>query len=254
MFKEVRIAFQHENCWLLETTQRHPEAMLVVSGIYQSGRIVHADVVLHATKTPLLSAVAEEWRKDPRVHSITNLHEGPQGVRFHVSYPSRRSIYPHLVRFAPVTVGSISIAAGKERIHLIGTSADIDGIVKEMNQLGQARVESVRNRSAVPPDAQPMYGMAVPDENDPSPLTDRQIEALELAYAAGYYEWPRNSSATEIAHAIGISTTAFLQQLRRAEMLAMKGFIEALNERHPERLSAARGRLQKRKPAPPRRE
>jgi predicted DNA binding protein len=248
MLKEVRIAFQHDDCWMIDTTRRHPEAILVVSGVYQSGKTVQADVVLHAPKKAILTAVEAEWGKDPRIKKLTRLHEGPRGVRFHVAYASQRSIYPHIVRFAPLTVGSISVAGGEERIHLMGTSKDVDVILNQMNGVGKARVESIRNREGIPPDAPPVYGMAVPDPDSRSPLTDRQMEALELAFAAGYYQWPRKSSATDIAHAIGITTTAFLQQLRKAEILAMGEFIGKLNERNPERLAAARARLRKKQP------
>lgn len=48
-------------------------------------------------------------------------------------------------------------------------------------------------------------------------LTDRQRTVIEAAFTAGYYEWPRKSSAEELADAIGIAASTLHQHLRKAE-------------------------------------
>ncbi|MFC7068639.1 GAF domain-containing protein [Halobaculum lipolyticum] len=48
-------------------------------------------------------------------------------------------------------------------------------------------------------------------------LTDRQRTALEAAYHAGFFEWPRDASGEEVAAAMGIAPPTFHQHLRRAE-------------------------------------
>lgn len=48
-------------------------------------------------------------------------------------------------------------------------------------------------------------------------LTERQREALEAAYRAGYFDWPRESTAEEVADALGISAPTFHGHLRKAE-------------------------------------
>jgi PAS domain S-box-containing protein len=45
-------------------------------------------------------------------------------------------------------------------------------------------------------------------------LTDRQRQALETAYFAGYYDWPRSSSASDVAEALSISDATVAQHLR----------------------------------------
>jgi len=47
-------------------------------------------------------------------------------------------------------------------------------------------------------------------------LTDQQQAALEAAYAAGYFEWPRDSTAEDIAESMGIDSSTFHQHLRAA--------------------------------------
>ena len=55
-------------------------------------------------------------------------------------------------------------------------------------------------------------------------LTDRQIEALKLAYHAGYFDSSRKVSGDELAAAMDISPSAFHRHLREAERKAMGWF------------------------------
>ena len=50
-----------------------------------------------------------------------------------------------------------------------------------------------------------------------SVLTDRQREAAQTAYFAGYFEWPRDHSGQQVAAMMDISQTTFTQHLRAAE-------------------------------------
>jgi len=58
-------------------------------------------------------------------------------------------------------------------------------------------------------------------------LTDRQREALEVAYRAGYFEWPRESSAEEVAETLDISRPTFQAHLRKAEDTVLAGLFDA---------------------------
>ncbi|UPV99483.1 GAF domain-containing protein [Halorussus gelatinilyticus] len=48
-------------------------------------------------------------------------------------------------------------------------------------------------------------------------LTDRQRTALETAYFAGFFEWPRQSSAQEVADSLDVADATFHQHVRLAE-------------------------------------
>ncbi|ELY88873.1 bacterio-opsin activator domain-containing protein [Natrialba taiwanensis] len=58
-------------------------------------------------------------------------------------------------------------------------------------------------------------------------LTAKQRAALETAYFAGYFDWPRESTGEEIADRLGIAPATFNQHLRTAER---KFFDSALGE------------------------
>jgi len=62
-------------------------------------------------------------------------------------------------------------------------------------------------------------------------LTPRQMEALETAYSAGYFDWPRESSGEEIADLLGVTQPTFNKHLRSAER---KAFSMLLNREYPE--------------------
>ena len=47
-------------------------------------------------------------------------------------------------------------------------------------------------------------------------LTDRQREAVTAAHNAGYFEWPRESTAEEIADAMDIASSTFHSHLRKS--------------------------------------
>jgi PAS domain-containing protein len=63
-------------------------------------------------------------------------------------------------------------------------------------------------------DVEPAAGDALPDGTD---MTDRQREVLEAAYRAGYFEWPRESSADEVAESLDIAPATLHGHLRKAE-------------------------------------
>lgn len=48
-------------------------------------------------------------------------------------------------------------------------------------------------------------------------LTDKQRSALRAAHLSGYFDWPRGSTAEELAESLGISSPTFHNHLRRAQ-------------------------------------
>lgn len=58
-------------------------------------------------------------------------------------------------------------------------------------------------------------------------FTDRQRTALEAAYESGYFDWPRDSTAEEVADAMGVSSPTFHNHLRKAQ----RELLEAVFER-----------------------
>ncbi|RDI70598.1 bacterio-opsin activator domain-containing protein [Halopelagius longus] len=57
-------------------------------------------------------------------------------------------------------------------------------------------------------------------------LTDRQRDVLETAFVSGYFEWPRGSTAEEVAASLDISAPTFHEHLRSGERKLIETFFD----------------------------
>ncbi|WP_080506014.1 bacterio-opsin activator domain-containing protein [Halorubrum sp. BV1] len=62
-------------------------------------------------------------------------------------------------------------------------------------------------------------------------LTSKQRQALEEAYFRGYFEWPRENTAEEIAEALGVSSATFHAHHRKATQKLLSAVFEKSTER-----------------------
>jgi predicted DNA binding protein len=58
-------------------------------------------------------------------------------------------------------------------------------------------------------------------------LTERQRSALEAAYHAGFFKWPRETNGEQIAESLGIAPPTFHQHLRKAIQKAFDVLLSA---------------------------
>lgn len=63
-------------------------------------------------------------------------------------------------------------------------------------------------------------------------MTDRQYEVLECAYDAGFFDWPREQTAEEVANRLGISQPTFSQHLRTAQRHVLEEIFETDGSTH----------------------
>ena len=62
-------------------------------------------------------------------------------------------------------------------------------------------------------------------------LTDRQRDVMETALASGYFEWPRGSTAEEVASSLGIAAPTFHEHLRAGERKLIESFFAETGDR-----------------------
>lgn len=62
-------------------------------------------------------------------------------------------------------------------------------------------------------------------------LTDKQYAALRAAYFAGYFDWPRGSTAEEVADSMGVSSPTLHNHLRKAERKLLSSFFDHARDR-----------------------
>ena len=64
-------------------------------------------------------------------------------------------------------------------------------------------------------------------------LTDRQQEVLQIAFEMGYYEWPRECTAQNVADELGITSATFSEHIFTAERKILTFMFKNPNEPHP---------------------
>lgn len=234
--REVRFRFQHEGCWLQETTERHPSLMLVASSIYLKDPEVHMNVAVHGTDPEALTQAEAEWEADEHILQVTPLHRGPNGARFHVAYSWEASIYKDILEHTPISIGSIRFARGVEHYRLMGAYEDLRNLLRLLSEKGQLDLTSVRS-------VDDLDGIGPEAPGPWAALTDRQLEAVIAAENAGYYRWPRQQTASSLAEDLGLSSSAFLDQLRRGEAKLLSGLVSDLRDREPGRVQSVLERI-----------
>ena len=93
-------------------------------------------------------------------------------------------------------------AFGTERVFDVLTFGreDIQSIAADLEQLGVVSIERL-----------------VAVDERPADLSSRQLEVIQTALEAGYFDWPRGAEAADIAAALDITHPTFLEHLRKAE-------------------------------------
>ncbi|MFC3957309.1 histidine kinase N-terminal 7TM domain-containing protein [Halovivax cerinus] len=94
----------------------------------------------------------------------------------------------------------------------VASESDVRVMLDHVSQeFPSTRVLSKRERSGPVDRPEAIGGNILQD------LTDRQREAVEAAYRAGYFNWPRDSNAEEVAETLDISSATLHGHLRKAQ-------------------------------------
>lgn len=167
--------------------------------------------LVYGTATPdALDTVTGLVEVDSHWETVTVRSEGDP-----VSFESRLTGPPVLSVVAAIGgyVDTAVIEDGDYRLTIhLAPSADVrrvlDAIEEEYPQTEMLRHQQSTRRHD---DPQRIQRQLVSD------LTDRQRTALNVAYYAGFFEWPRETSGEELAESLGVTPPTFHSHLRKAE-------------------------------------
>ena len=95
----------------------------------------------------------------------------------------------------------------------VSPEADVRAVVERVQQSVPPTELRAKRRREAPADPE---GARLDSELSQR-LTDRQLETIEAAYSAGYFEWPRESTAEDVADEMGVSSPTVHNHLRKAE-------------------------------------
>jgi len=150
-------------------------------------------------------ATAAAGETDVTVHPEAT----PVGFEIRIADP------PVLSTIASVSgyVDSASIEDGDYRLTIhLAPSVDVHRVVDAVESAySDAELRCHRQIARARDDPRPAQRRLTAD------LTDRQHAVLSAAYYAGFFEWPREKSATELADSLDIAAPTLHQHLRKGE-------------------------------------
>jgi len=165
------------------------------------------------------ATAVETIRTTDGVESARLLAETADGARVEVAVADSSLL--HAVTGAGATLQTA--VAGPDEAHVVveaPATVDTRAIVDEVLRTYEAAsLVAHRERD------RPASATGRP-EDLLSSLTDRQREALEAAYRAGYYSWPRESTAEEVAASLGLSGPTLHGHLRKAQAWILSALID----------------------------
>ena len=149
-------------------------------------------------------------RSDPGIATVEYFGDCEESWRYRVTWKGRpRRLIQRLVA-ADVSLMSVQGRSGEWRLRLL--APDREGIAGAHEIMGDLDCGAdCRSISTV--DSERSNG---------SGLTAEQHEALVTASEEGYYDIPRNATATDVADGLGISHQALSERLRRAHHQLVK--------------------------------
>jgi predicted DNA binding protein len=189
---------------LLAVVSEETGCSLTVEGVVPAGG---RSLVLYCRTDDPDAGVASTLEADPDVETVRRMGETLLEVRL-----SGGSLALPLYEYGAELV-SARASEGRCTV-VVRTTADAD--VREIVERVQADFPDAELR------AKRQHGGDAPDEELVPEgvldgLTDRQLEAVETAYGAGYFEWPRDATAEDVAEELDIASPTFHNHLRKAQ-------------------------------------
>lgn len=205
---------------MLETTKR-ADARLIAHRVYQSGDQVTARLTAYGDTTDQVERLVGEIEDSEltdvakRINnyfdlSVRSYAAGNATQELLVEYKPRHSIHDAILSRGFVPEEEIRIEDGYEYWTVI---------ISEPRSTIRERLDAVRGecnaeiRILGTKSPEPVTSMT----ESFSQLTERQRDVFELARREGYYTWPREVSAGDLAERMNISKTTLLEHLRKAE-------------------------------------
>ncbi|MFB6165987.1 MAG: bacterio-opsin activator domain-containing protein [Haloarculaceae archaeon] len=126
----------------------------------------------------------------------------------------------HCLAHSGATIRDLVAADGTERIVCdVSADADVRALVDDLKtSFPDTELRTKRERER-PPEPEPSVRDALRES-----LTDKQAAVLQAAFHAGYFEWPRGSTAEELADSMGVTSPTLHNHLRRAQQKLLSAF------------------------------
>jgi predicted DNA binding protein len=213
----VTLDIWHPDCWTLEVTEETGGGLLGHGVHTIQGRATGRFTAYgesHAVVDDLVAAIDDSrltdsvWETDDH-GGAPDLAEGNATRGIVVEYDIENSINDALVSRGFIPDEPVRMSDGREYWTVL---------VNETRGTVHERLEEVREEMdadiRVELITAPASGTGIFTTTD---LSERQREVYDLARAHGYYSWPRETSAGDLASELDVSKATLLEHLRKAE-------------------------------------
>jgi len=229
--KRYSIRLYHEGCWMVDVTANHPGLYIIERSFYHGDDEIKTDIIIYideeAEATTDIEAAIEAIRDHSDVNSVEVIGQVGQRARLMIYYNDKHSINTAIANSDIMPIEPVQATEGIEYWSVLTEPGKIGSILHELEETWDAEIESIRGFD---PKSDMVFADIVDQINDQ--LSSRQIQSIFTADDAGYYNWPREINANEVADRMGVTGPTFLEHIRKGEQKIIKAVIDELEDRH----------------------
>ncbi len=221
---QVYIDLWYPDCWEIEITERLNVGILGY-GIYMTGSEVATLFTIYANDQESVTEGIEAIRTSEHVHSVSQMASGFRQTsvpkpgnatrELLVVHDGRKQISQPLTSRGFVCTGPIDIRGGREYWSLV-TNHDRETVRVKLDEVCAQMSAEINLRSM----KQQSRG-TTPTTLPADQFTKRQLEVFQLAREQGYYEYPKETTAGELADELAITTSTLHEHLYKVEAVLL---------------------------------
>jgi hypothetical protein len=210
----------HPGCWVLETSRKTAVGLLSYGCYSRDDGTTTSAFTLYADEISTIDKAVDVLTEAPAVYTVAELmRDYRNGVpkpgnatrEFLIDHDGTTQIYDEFANRGFFPAAPVDTRANTEVWTLL-THQPRDRIDSLLEEIETQRGASISITSIT----------RTPEvwENTPLPvdqLSSRQREVFRLAQARGYYDYPRQIKADELADELGVSSSTLHEHLRKAE-------------------------------------
>lgn len=213
----VELELTHD-CFCTDVPEKMKDGRIKL--LAYTGSTPHTVYHLFEVKSPELNKALEMIKKHPRVREMQILRKNDNLAEIHVGADKDPSTTKALLKSKSIFIEPAIYEGGLEKLVLMAPSDEsFREFLGHLDSTFDVRLKSKRylkENEKLNLDLFRSSGFlklkAAADL-----VTDRQLEAFQLASKNGYYDEPKRISIRELAEMSGISEAAFSELLRKAE-------------------------------------
>lgn len=228
-YKQVELTLWHPGCWTLNATDEHEQTHLIEKSLYEASEVIKSDFILVSKGPSAVEDVITTIDSYDVVFDVTVLKHSENRARIVVTYTAESSIVPEIANSNFMPIEPVHITGGQEYWTVLVRASKLADSIEKMEEDYDVRLQSI---SKVDPTESIAFADVI--ERIHEDLSSRQRELMFEAHEMGYYNWPRDVAATDIAEETDISGSTFLEHIRRGEQKILQLVFKELERRYPE--------------------